>query len=88
MKDFLIQYSALRFALGRQERRRRGQHGFLASVFLLFGQLILFTMLLPIAFVQLLLRLGDDLNRAKADPTYRGTFFHGRPANQRRTDGS
>lgn len=79
MKDFLTQYSAMRFALDRQDRRRRGQHGVVVSLLLAFGYLLIAMVMLPAVVVRLLREAGNDLQRASADPTYQGRFFNGRP---------
>lgn len=79
MKTFITQYGAMRFALDRQDRRRRGQHGFLASLLLALGQILVIALLLPIAGLQLLGQIGREVRKATADPNFKGTFVSGRP---------
>ena len=68
MRDFLVEYGSLRFALDRQDYRRRGKHGFIASALLLGWYLLVMTILLPIAALQLIVEASDDLRGATRDP--------------------
>jgi uncharacterized iron-regulated membrane protein len=83
MKDFVSQYSAHRFALDRQDRRRRGQHGVVASLLLAAWNVLKIAILLPVVAAQLLVVATRDLRAASNDPSYRGTFFAGRPQNRK-----
>jgi len=78
VKEFLSQYTAMRFALDRQDRRRRGQHGLVGSLLLAFWQILKIALLLPLALIQLLSRIQRDFRTGKSDPDNRGTFFSGR----------
>lgn len=78
MRDFLTQYSAHRFALDRHRRRQRGQHGFLASVVLGMGWVLVMAAMLPIVVARLLLKVAGEVRQASNDPTFRGTLVDGR----------
>lgn len=78
MRDFLVEYGSLRFALDRQDYRRRGKHGFIASALLLGWYLLVMMILLPIAAVQLVVEAGEELREAKRDPAHRGRIVSGR----------
>lgn len=81
MKSFITQYSAHRFALDRQDRRRRGQHGAVASLLLAAWNVLILAILLPVVAAEHLGVALRDLREASNDTSYRGTFFDGRPPN-------